>query len=372
MYKTSRLSKFTSNDSSLLQAKAVVFDIGGTWFRSGVFTSSGELECVTRQPACNYRNTFHSTVAELQEALVSYLVHETQRLCTAFPQENFQLVGISMGAALNAHTGFILGSGPLWGSESAPFDLLDSLQKREPLMNWTIINDVTAALLWCVSEIDSSEISKSVVVTVSTGVGCRTYSQILQNIPVDRIHGLQGEIGHVPIDFKYREHPIKLSCDCGGLNHLNAFCSGRGIEKLLPLLATMWTRDFQLSLLHTFNSNPASLTFRDFAEAIKRGDEFAISILDAVTLPLAEALIYLFTFDPEVEYLLLTGGVVRSLGTAYFHSLLNHLEKIGLYQITENDSSFFNRRIHLDTNGEDSGLFGAAIAAQLQILSSPS
>ena len=354
-----------------MQTGIIVFDIGGTWFRNGVLTKAGNLECVTSQPALNYKNTPHSSITQLQEALVNYLVQETQRLQAKFLQENLQLVGISMGAALNAHTGLILNSGPLWGPECTPFDLLSSLQKRKPTIKWIIVNDITAALLRHTSEQKCSDIPRMALVTVSTGIGCRIWDQCSKRVPIDRTHGLQGEIGHIPITFTYNNHPIELSCDCGGLNHLNAFCSGRGIEQLLPLLATSWPRDFQSSLLSELNSKPAHLTFGDFAEAVRCEDKFAISLLGAVTFPLARVLIYLFTLDPEVEYLVLTGGVVRTLGTRYRKSLLSHLERIGLYQITKQDPSFFQKRIHLSIEDDNSGLLGAAIAAQLQVSSSP-
>lgn len=345
-------------------AEVIVFDIGGTWFRSGVITKSGKLEFVKRCPAFNYMSFPDYSVSQLQDAFVGYLINETQRIQQELSQEKLQLVSISMGAALNAHTGLLLNSGPLWGPKCLPFDLLSILQEQEPSIKWIVVNDITAALLRHISELDVHSISKVMLITISTGIGCRIYDRRLDRIPVDRSHGLQGEIGHIPITFEYKGRSIELFCDCGGFNHLNAFCSGRGIEKLLQILTYSWQQEFKSSILSKFNNHPECLTFIDFAEAVRHKDEFALSILDAVTFPLAKIIHHLLVFDPEVESIILTGGVVHTLGRMYLNSLLNHLEKIGLYQVTERDPSFFRRRICPGIQDDNSGLVGAAIAAR--------
>jgi 3-dehydroquinate synthetase/predicted NBD/HSP70 family sugar kinase len=358
------------NPTAQASPAVVVFDIGGTWFRSGIVTSDGRVAAITRREAINYKNTPHTTVTSLHEALVDYLVKEVSRLRAEFPQEDLHLAGISMGAALNAHTGRILNSGPLWGPNCLPLDLLTALQARENTIQWTIVNDITAALLQYVWKYETSNLAKLTLVTVSTGIGCRTWVRSSQSIPVDRVHGLQGEIGHLPISFAYKGRPLELYCDCGGLNHLNAFCSGRGIEALLPLLAAAYIDEFRHSLLSEVASGvPELVKFEHFGEAVLRNDVFAISILDAVTLPIAHILLSLFTLDPEIERVIFTGGVIHRLAEKYMNSLLSHLDTMELYQISANDPSFFRQRIQAGTLNDDAGLLGAAISAMLQIAS---
>ena len=77
----------------------IVFDIGGTWFRSGIATPGGQLLATDRRNAINYKNTPHVAINALQEALVDYLIEESSRLQAAFPEKELRLVGISMGAA---------------------------------------------------------------------------------------------------------------------------------------------------------------------------------------------------------------------------------------------------------------------------------
>lgn len=350
----------------------IVFDIGGTWFRRAVLTPAGELVALTRRAAINYKNTPHSTVHSLQGGLVDYIANEVHRLRAELPREELRLVGISMGAALNAHTGLILNSGPLWGPACEPFDLLAALRKREPGIEWTIVNDITAALLRYARLYERDSLSKLLLVTVSTGIGCRVYDARSQTVPVDRLYGLQGEIGHLPIAFEYKGRPIELQCDCGGLNHMNAFCSGRGIEALIRVLATLYAQDSQASLLlDAVQGVPEHLRFEHFAKAVADDDAFARDILDSVTLPLARMLLNLFTLDPEVERVILAGGAVHTLGEKYLNSLLSHLDAIGLYQISQRDPSFFRRQIWLGLPDDNAGLFGAAIAAKSHTIPFP-
>src|SRR6266700_3868644 len=100
-----------------------------------------------------------------------------------------------------------------------------------------MVNDITASVLHYAWLYERNNLSKLMLITISTGIGCRLYDARSNTVPVDRIHGLQGEIGHLPICFEYKGHPIELQCDCGGMNHINAFCSGRGIEALIRVLA---------------------------------------------------------------------------------------------------------------------------------------
>jgi 3-dehydroquinate synthetase/predicted NBD/HSP70 family sugar kinase len=351
-----------------ISQSVIVFDVGGTWFRSGVFTSNNELVLVSRQPAISFKNTPNTSFDSLKAAFVDYILGETYRLRSYF-QEDLKLVGISIGAALNAHTSLIFNSGPIWGAVCEPFDLLSVLRQREPLMNWIIVNDITAALLHHMTIYEQYISLKLMLVTISTGVGCRIYDNRSQTIPVDTIHGLQGEIGHIPIKFEFKGSQIDLVCDCGGLNHLNAFCSGRGIEDLTQALAVQNVDDFQKShLFKKMQINHERITFKHFADAVAGEDTFANDILDAVTLPIAQLLINLFTFDPEVERVILVGGVIHTLAEKYLNSLLKHLNKIGLYQISLREPAFFEKRVVLGKSDDNAGLIGAAIAAKTQSL----
>lgn len=350
----------------------IVFDIGGTWFRSGVLTPGNKLISATRRAAINFKNSPGLPITSLQQDLVDYITIETRRLRATLPGETISLATISVGAALNAHTGLILNSGPLWGPCSTPFDLLGALKNRDAGTQWAVVNDITAALLHYASLYEHHGLSKLTLVTVSTGIGCRTYDARSNSVPVDRNQGLQGEIGHLPVSFRYKEQALELICDCGGPNHMNAFCSGRGIEAVIRELANKYPGNPQAtSLLGAVQLAPEQQRLRPFAEALAHGSTFARGILESVTLPLANMLLALFTIDPEVERVILTGGVVNALRDTYIETLLHHLETTGLYQISLREPSFFRTRIRIGDPEDNAGLLGAAIAARLHENATP-
>lgn len=317
-----------------------VFDIGGTWFRSGIYTKSEGLRLLSKQSAYNYKNTPYKNVSELQNKLVDYLTQQLQH----FQSQNLNIsaASISMGAALNGHTGEILNSGPLWGPDCERFDLLAVLQKRMPEIEWMVINDVSAALLRYAVRPQNAHLKRMSLITISSGIACRTYERERSHIPLNEA-GIQGEIGHIPIRFTVLGKSLDETCDCGGANHLNAFSSGRGIEKVLHAIGD--------------EENPPS----HFFDAVKTNDDLALKVLDAVTFPIADMMIHMLTIDPEIEKIVMTGGVVHSIERQYIQSLLKNLEQIGLYQVP-NQPAFFRKVIEVGVNDDNSGLLGAAIA----------
>lgn len=341
----------------------IVFDIGATTFRSALCTPEGELIGLTKRPALSYRNFPAISPAQLQRSLVDLVVSETHRLQGTYPQSGVQSVGISMGAAVNSHTGLVLNSGPLWGPDCQPFDLQGQLSLRDPGLSWTVLNDITAALFFYATSLCPSEVQRITLLMIGSGIGCRTFDVASQEVPVDRVHGLQGEVGHVPITFAFGQDSLDLACDCGGLNHLNAFCSGRGIAAVIHELQRRYPRNVSLShLAHRVLSSPDDARMSPLAEALGLGDPVAIQILESITLPIAETLIQLLTFDPLVERVVMSGGVLNALGGHYFEEVLKHLEHLGMYQVSERDSNYFRNRIVIGEPDDNAGLLGAASA----------
>lgn len=347
-----------------VETPAIVFDIGGTWFRSGVLSSGNALLHVSRQPAPNYKNTAYSDVSELQEALLAYLVSEAHRL-HRHDDSKPRLVGISMGAAMNAHTGLILNSGPLWGPNSRPLDLLGALRTRAPEFVWSVVNDVTASLLHEVSKYRHSDLLKVSLLTVSTGIACRTYDLVSNTVPVEPVHGLQGEIGHLPIRFSVGDKPLDLRCDCGEWNHLNAYCSGRGLENLLPRLISADLPAFRESVLCQWaGEDPSRVSVADFAHAVRLHDAFSMRLLDAATLPLAQIFLSQFVLDPHVQKVIVVGGVAEKIGPRFVASIVGNLNRLQMYQVSNVDSAYFKRRFELVLTDDSSGLMGAGYEAR--------
>lgn len=334
----------------------VVFDIGGTWFRSGIVTSNGVLKYYSKISAINYISNPDLRCQELQHALVDYIL-KTIKLLSSRHAEKVSKVAISMGAALNSHTGFIFDSGPLWGPKCQPCNLKEMLEQKNADIEWYIVNDITSVLMWHVKSASLYD-NKTCLITISTGIGCRIYDAKTNIVPVDSEYGLQGEIGHIPIRFYINDKLIELNCDCGARNHLNAFCSGRGVERLLPIFPKFYSEKFKKSSIG--KCDPDELNIHHLIKTIKVQDDFGLIILNDMVKPLAEMIVHLLVFDPMIGNIVLTGGLIHSLNPYYLDALLANVERIGMYQISEFDKDYFKKKIVIGNADDKAGLLGAA------------
>ncbi|MER6561844.1 ROK family protein [Streptomyces sp. NPDC001027] len=346
----------------------MVLDIGGTWFRSGVRNADGSLSDVTRVPAVNYLNHPGLSQAQLRQRLVDYVLGEAHRLGGGSANAPLP-VGISVGAAVNGHTGVILGSGPLWGPGSESFDLTEALSEARDDVQWSVVNDVTALAAYFASRPAYRHAKKISVFTISTGIACRTIDVANRRVPLHPQLGVQGEIGHIPIDFHAAGRVLDLQCDCGGPSHLNAYCSGRGIPRVMAGLASALERPQWLDpALLQDPSLWAALLLKDLAAS----DPAATELLHSVVKPVAQSIVSLLTVDPEVTRIVVTGGVSQSLGRAYQDAVHHALEKLGMYMITDADPQYFRTTVEFAGVDDSAGLLGAALAADQLNASKPS
>src|SRR5581483_6291505 len=158
------------------------------------------------------------------------------------------------------------------------------------------------------------------LITVSTGIGSRLYDHQACRIPFDATYGVQGEIGHLTLTFELDGKIVERVCECGGANHLNAFSSGRGIAQVLKSLPTLSPR------IHAaFSAEPIAVwrqaTDEDRLHAFKiqleRHTDLATTLLDALVTPLSRTLAAALSLDPEIDRIVITGGVVHGLGSHY-------------------------------------------------------
>ncbi|MEV5901411.1 ROK family protein [Streptomyces sp. NPDC052127] len=337
-----------------------VIDIGGTWFRSALREPDGTLSQLAKQPSVNYLNHPHLSQTQLRQRLIDYIIQKARELTlqdTGYPRR----VSISMGAAVNSHTGVILNAGPLWGPASEPFDLRGALTRVGSDVQWSVINDVTALAAYFAYKPQYQRFKKICVLTVSTGIASRTIEIASRRVPVHPTRGIQGEIGHIPIDFHVGGSSLDLPCDCGSQSHLNAYCSGRGIPRVMARLAPLLgQQQWHSPAMHR---DPAL-----WARLLRRGLEdrqpTAGLLLDAVVRPIAQSIISLLSVDPEVNQVVVTGGVPRSLGQFYKTALIRSLTSLGLYMISDETPDYFSGMVDFAETEAEAGLYGAALAAE--------
>ncbi|POM23644.1 N-acetylmannosamine kinase [Actinomadura rubteroloni] len=327
-----------------------VIDVGGTHVRWAGWSPGRGLGAVRRVPSPSRAHRPDADVAALRAELV-------RLLADAVPPDG--AAGVSFGAALDHRTGTVYASAPLWGAHAEPFDLRAALAAARPDVAWTVVNDVTAALLHLAGA--TRDRRKIMLVTVSTGIACRTIDRRTGTIPVDGC-GLQGEIGHLPASTALGGAPVALDCACGRPGHVAAFASGPGIRRLAGVLRDRRGAAWDAAPLgvRTARGEPLETAF---AAALDDGDPLAAELLAAATGPVADVVRTALCLDPDLDLVAFTGGVAAGLGSHYHRALLGHLRREGLYLTGERDPAWTLDRIRVCAPGEADGLVGAGLAA---------
>jgi glucokinase len=172
---------------------------------------------------------------------------------------------------------------------------------------------------------------------------------------------LQGEIGHLEVVVEFAGVPVSLRCDCGGLNHLNAFTSGRGLEALVHHLAGKPDSGFETSSLARVQRGELAAAF---LAAVNDGDLWSRAVLASALRPLARILAVMLTHDPELDPIVFVGGVASTLRGVFLNTVIDELEGLGMYQVTDRDPDYFRRRLRLGYMDDDSGLIGCGLHTQ--------
>lgn len=340
-----------------------VFDLGGTWFRWGRYSPTRGLLHSQRAPAMNYLSHPDLSAAELQRALTDFVLHRTREIRAA-GEPGLRVASISVGAPVNANDRTILGSGPLWGPTAGPFPLEETLKREMPELQWHVVNDVTALLAQYMDV--PAPLRKTLLITVSSGVGSRLYDHRVGRIPYDGTYGVQGEIGHLTLTFELDGTVINRRCECGGWNHLNAFASGRGMAQMLkslPSLAAPFGTLFPDSA-ELWQQVDDNYRLGAFKARLEEGNSVALGLLDALVTPLSRTLAAALSLDPEIDRIVMTGGVAHGLGKHYREALQRTFVRDGLYQISEHDPHYLARRLFWEDADDFGGLRGAGLYAE--------
>ncbi|MFF3319334.1 ROK family protein [Streptomyces sp. NPDC003035] len=332
-----------------------VLDVGGTHVRSAAWSPGDGLGDTLDQPSPSRLRHPDTPVDELKERLLA-------TLCEAVPRTpGGAVAGVSFGAALDHRSGTVYGSAPLFGDETTPLDLRGELRTRRPDVRWHIVNDVTAALLHFVSAPHRRTHRKVLLMTVSSGIACRTVDMRNGAIATDGC-GLQGEVGHLPASAVLAGEPVELLCDCGRPGHVSSYASGPGLRRMADVLRERAPDRWESSRLGRAMADGTAFE-PALRAALDAADDLASELLDASTAPVADVLRSALCLDPELDELALSGGVASGLGAHYKASVLGHLRREGLYLTGERAPDWVTDRITVCAPGEANGLIGAGIAA---------
>lgn len=269
----------------------LVFDIGGTFIRGGVYDSErGLYPFVVKQQAPNYKNKNRD---ELKSALMNQIQMIQTTLLNKYDNVECEKIGISFPGPIN-QDGIILNAPTLWGTKIKNIDLNHDMRKIFSSKPCFIINDITAAGYRYLN----TEMETFCILTISSGVGGKVFYR--GEVLLDK-EGMAGEFGHIYYRGKYNQ----FMCDCGKYGHIGSMASGRGIEQLARYIIKQ--EEIKKKYCTSALLQEQELTTYTIVKAIKEKDPLAFFILGEAVKPIADVINTLM-FTIGMQKFILIGG----------------------------------------------------------------
>src|SRR6267143_431851 len=309
----------------------LVFDIGGTMTRAGLFNA--RTSTLVRSVAAatpNHLDFPESSFEQLSEQLLA-LMH---RLGTELVDHRaVSEIGVAFAGPIGP-AGDVLAAPTIWGNQLAsPYPLSEDVARRWPDARVRILNDVTAAGFRYLRSTEED----FCIVTVSSGIGNKIFAG---GRPLVGPNGAGGELGHLRVDDS-DDAPL---CACGGRGHLGAVASGRGV----------------LAYARKHVPDGDHLTSGDLVAAFRRGEPWAVRMIERGAGPLGWALAAMH-LGLGIERFVLFGGFALALGNAY-----RRLVAAAANARCWKTPGGWERRVEMGIDDDFAGLIGAGIAVAAQ------
>lgn len=338
-----------------IKKPVIVIDIGGTNFRSAVFT---EGETFIKKPQIfltpNFINHPNLDISKLQGLLIDKIINVIEDYQKKI--SGLKIVGLSFPAPITS-TGIVNQASTIWGNRGRNFPLFKRLSQANPDIYWVMANDITSAAERYANIRKYQNIDYFAVITISSGIGSKIYDVKHKKVILDK-RSIGGEMGHIKVDFS----PNAPVCDCGGKGHLGAISSGRAIERIAIAKAKKFQTSFKKSLLFRTAQNPEQINNKHLINAIKNDDSFSLRILDEVTFPLACSIAHI-SGNIGVDKFIIIGGFALNCGANYLRSLKKNLLKTDFY--SRGKKEILNL-VELGINDNSDSLMGIGLLAQKQ------
>lgn len=253
---------------------AIGIDIGGTNTAIGVVDRDGNVlyEKKPQLPTPQKKENPLATEARSEELLneyISALSGEIKSAIDTVKQINPQVevVGIGIGAPNGNYY-----SGTIEYAPNLPFigvvNFAKRIQEQFPEIRYVkLTNDANAAALGEMIYGGGKGMKNFVMITLGTGLGS---GLIVNGDLVYGADGFAGECGHTTIV------PNGRVCGCGGVGHLEAYCSATGIKRtVFEVLAKYNNSESDLAGI-PFNDMTAKLVF----DAAEKGDPIAREVFE--------------------------------------------------------------------------------------------
>jgi predicted NBD/HSP70 family sugar kinase len=336
----------------------VVIDVGGTTTRAARFTHD-HIDKTVQCPTPTVLTSPQMPVHDLQQRLVQVLTDVIHTVTGDLPLSfagTPMPVAISFSGRVDRAGRTVLAAPDIWGTWATVFDLAGELEQRfDSRIGVRICSDVVAAA-WRYEQ-QSLQTHAFALLMARTGVNyavCDPHA-VGQSDPV--------LLGHLPV----ASMPESFRCSCGAMDHVSAFATGAGAANVVLHAALSDPKSFRASAMfrmaaqrhesqrfeqrlaglrrHVVRYNvsrlidedvwrnmndpsaeltpaelqrwmfPALLDTDMFIQAVKHGDEYAVSLLDRILRPIADHLRD-YVFD-RVDVVAVAGGFARALGEHY-------------------------------------------------------
>jgi predicted NBD/HSP70 family sugar kinase len=277
----------------------LVFDIGGTSLRGAIYDPAAQ-QITKRLAIATPSLSFIQNHADPLGAVIGGMKQITSNL-NAEPR----IIGVGFPGPVD-RDGNLHAAPTVWGAQNAVIPLQTALRHAWPNAIVEVVNDVTAAGYFFVSD----ETRDFLVVTVGSGIGCKVF---MDGKPVIGPNGRGGELGHWQVDAA----PDAPLCDCGNVGHVGAIASGRGILRAAEREARQNPDDFRRSeLFDRCGGVIGRLTNEFLIEAFRANDPWTRAVIARCTSALGRALSAVH-LAMGIEAFKVVGGFATAAGEGY-------------------------------------------------------
>ncbi len=287
---------------------ALVFDVGGTSLRAGVYSLEARaLVAELTEPTPNAWTFPGDSCDQLRERLFAQMKAMGRALLGDRPPA---VVSAALPGPVRPD-GWILGCPTVFGDRDAgPFALQGALEQVFPGARVLILNDVTAAGYRYVHEVGPD----FCILTVSSGIGHKVFVEGRAAVgPL----GKGGEVGHWRADWS----PDAATCDCGGQGHLATVASGRGVLARAQRQVRLGGPEVRASCLWpAVREDAQALDNPRLVAAFRDGDPWVVSLIRDAAAHVARALAFIHV-AVGTERFVIIGGFAMALGERYRREL---------------------------------------------------
>ena len=319
----------------------LVFDLGGTQLRAGLFCAAKQRLIAQVRASSDVVRGDGDYLPRLKTALVD--------LAAALdgPAPN----AVSMAVPGPVHGGVVERLPSLLGpSYQGGLDFVALGQELWPGLPVVACNDLTAAGHRYVAR-GHQDFG---VLTLGSGVGGKLF---INGRPLLGVAGYGGEIGHWRVP---GAPPIR--CDCGGVGHLSALASGRGVLRLTQWTAEQDPSGFAASrVTRATGPNPGDLTAEAITAAFHGGDPWVTSVMEVAAQALGAG-IAVCALAAGLDLFFLTGGFAVGAGEAFRRRVC-----IAAGEHAWGMDQDWGAMVRLAEAGEEPGLDGAGFYALAHI-----